>query len=371
MSLTLLDYPMQPVLVSPGLYAATNTFGTNVTFTFNAADDKIAMIFVAGEDVPDLVSFLITGYTSTGTIDATLETLAVDGTPSGTPVTNSATVSVSVSSTGVKSTAAGMAGTAVLTVGDLYAIVLTATAGFGGTFVCTYAVSTVGYGSPYLATKDSAGSWTKAAVGNAGMLIGAKNAAGNYFRIAGAAGPVSAAPAYQAYSSSTNPDERGNRFVPDVPCTCYGALVVVSGGSSPGDNDDFDVLLYSAPTTAISQLETKSFDGDANVANAMHFVIFDSPQDLTAGTEYGITVRATGSETQSVPRWDFTANGDLRAHMGVDFYSITRNDATGNATGVSTQVYGVYPLFSKFDDGAGGGGGGMVRHPGMTGGLGA
>src|SRR5688572_1301543 len=98
MSLTALSSPVAWMPFLPGLYAITNTLGSDGTFTFNGADDKMAFVFQATSTTPpDTIKFRCATYASTGTIDATIETVdATTGFPSGTPVTNSATGSVSV-----------------------------------------------------------------------------------------------------------------------------------------------------------------------------------------------------------------------------------------------------------------------------------
>lgn len=334
----------------------------------NGAADKVAFVFEAVADVPDAVSFYVSSYTSSGTIDATLETLASDGTPSGTPVTNSGTASVTVSGTGVQTTATGIAGTATLTEGDLYAIVLTATTGFAGNFIIQYEQGTLGNkGLPYALTKDSAGAWTKTGGGTTGALLGFKHSGGSYFFVPGYAGAYSCA--LQAFSDSTNPDERGNRFSFPVPVTVYGALCYHTGGSTPGNNDAYDVVLYTTPTSGVTEQRRKSFDGDASMAGLEHKIRFASSYDVPANMVFGLALKATGTETQSMPRWDYPANAHLAGFLGVDCYSITRNNSTGDFTSDDAKVYGILPLISKLDDGAGGGGGGLIAHPGMRGGF--
>jgi hypothetical protein len=346
----------------------TTSLGSDQTFTFNGAGDKVAFVFQSpGTTVPDIVAFVVATVSvagTTGTIDCTLETLASDGTPSGTAVTNSATASATASTTGVK-TASGMAGTATVTEGQEYAVVLTAGSGWDRTLTIKLSTGSAqgNIGFPYTLTKDSAGAWAKSTGTNCGWCLGLAASGGTYLQIPGLLSAYSLA-SYATFSDATNPDERGNRFSLAVPATCIGALVIYNGGTTPGANDDYSVSLYSSHTGTPSQLATKAMDGDAQGAGAPHIVRFTSAVDLTANTTYALALKANGSDNASLLRWDYSANADLAGVLGTSFYSTTRDGGTGapttggnSFTDDNAKVYAVFPLFSKFDDGAGGGGG--------------
>lgn len=351
--------PVLPLLpFVNGLAALSTSLGSASTFTMNGAADKIGLHFTYdGVNFPDGISFLVSSFTSTGTIDATLETIdATTGFASGTPVTNSASGSVSVTSTGVK-TITGLTGTAVLSAGTHYAIVLSATGGFAGNFAIQYGQGTTGFmGWPIMATKDSAGAWTKANVGNVGFLFGFKTAGGAYFRVPNYAGPVSAV-AVQAFSDATNPDERGIRYVPEVEETLHGVVVYVSQGSTPGDAHSITLGVYSAPTTAVSSLTTQAMDGDLAGNGQLHVFALDAPINLTAGAEYGLVIKATGGTAVNFTRYDYPNAADLDAMFGQANYAITRNNSSGNFTADTDSFYTILPIISKVHDGASSGGG--------------
>jgi hypothetical protein len=350
--------------------AVTTSVGSAVVFTFNAAGDKCAVIFQSpGTTVPDQVSFEVATATvagTTGDIEATLETISA-GEPSGTPITNSATGTATISTTGVK-TISGMDGTATVAAGDKIAIVLTAGAGWDRTLTIkmTHGASQGGLGFPYHATQDSGGAWAKVGGQNLGIAWGLASAAGTYINVPGLLGAYTAA--FQSFSNATNPDERGNRWVPNVPQTIIGVSIIYNGGASPGANDDYGVALYSGHTGTPSLLASKTFEGE-EPSPAPHICLFDTAVDLSAGTTYAVTFKAMGSDSAQLVRWDFASNAHLGSFLGTDFYATTRDGGAGapstggsSFTDDSAKAYAVFPIFSRFDDGAGGvGGGGSQR----------
>jgi hypothetical protein len=112
----------------------------------------------------------------------------------------------------------------------------------------------------------------------------------------------------------------------------------------------------------VTQLDTVAIDGDAQGGAVPHLVLFTSAISLSANTVYGIALKATGSDSANMFRWDFNANADLGCFAGTSFYSITRDGGSGAPTGGGNtfttddaKVYSIFPVLSAFDDGAGGG----------------
>lgn len=357
MTLQAVNSPIPWAPFFPGGYVFSSSLGSDSTFTFNAAADKLAIVFQASSSTPpDQVKFRVTSYTSTGTIDATIETIdATTGFPSGTPVTNTATGSVSVSSTGTK-TCTGMAGTGTLTVGAQYAIVLAATGGFAGNFNVLRTSGINGQvGSPYSLTKDSAGAWTKISTTNTGYAFGLFTAGGASINVPGLSGAFTAA--LTAFSDSTNPDERGNRFQLPFPQTCYGALIYASLGSTPADANSFSLSLYSSHTSGSpTQLATQAFDGDIMEIGSARILRFSAGVNLSSNTVYGLAVKATSSGNINLLRHSYASAAELGCYLDDNFYSTARNNSSGAFTDTNTEVYAVYPLLSAFDDATGSGG---------------
>ena len=100
-----------------------------------------------------------------------------------------------------------MAGTATITEGTIYAIVLTAGSGWDRNLAIRISYgNTSSQGFPYVKYKDSAGAWTVAEQSNSGWPFGIANSSGTYFKQHGFAGAHDCV--LQAFSSSTNPDSR-------------------------------------------------------------------------------------------------------------------------------------------------------------------
>ena len=346
--------PQNPIVVGMNL---TTTLGSQNTTTFDGAADGMAIVFQAqSTTVPDLVSFVVNAVTvagTTGDIEATLQTVdASSGLPSGTIVTNSNTATSTISTTGVK-TISGIAGTATVTVGEFYAIVIQAGSGWDRTMTINYNFSgNVQQGFPYITFKNGAGAWSKSNTGTVGWQMGIADSSGNYMYIPGCCGAASVA--LQSFSNATNPDERGNRFVVNAPTTCIGVQVWLAGG--PGANDSFTIALYSGHTGTPSTLASKAVDGDYQVSGAGHTIYFDTAVNLSAGTTYAVALKADGTDTASIPRHDYSSNAHLGNYFSTSFYSTTRNNGSGAFTDDDAKVYAIFPVLSQFDDAAGGGG---------------
>jgi hypothetical protein len=336
--------------------------GSNETFPFNAAGDKIAIIFTALSTTPvDLLSFYITATTTAGTTgnwEATLENLTA-GDPSGA-VTNSATGTSTDTTTYV--TVSGMAGTASLTAGTDYAVVLTAGSGWDRNItvrIATGAAGSLGY--PVVKTKDSAGAWTTTINNSLGWSFGFADSGGTYMQIPTLLGAyLQSSP---TFSSSTNPDERGNRFSLGIAARICGVHIMLYPGSSPGTaNDDIEVKLLSSHTGTPVEEKTKVLEGEERGGCMAQTVMFGSGFDAAASTVYAVTVEALGSETQTPILLTYNSSAECAGVMGSSFYSTTRNDG-GSCTDLNTAIYGIFPIISHFDDGAGGGGGGLAANP--------
>lgn len=342
--------------------------GSEVTMTFNAATDKFAILFQARTTtVPDLVSFFVSGVSVAGTlgdIEATLENVTA-GVPSGA-VTNSATGTATISTTGAK-TITGMAGTATLTVGTIYAVVLTAGLLWNRTLTIrqTIGSSQGGMGFPVLLTKDGISAWVFNTAQNLGWCIGLADSGGTYLQIPGLMGAYFAD--LLTFGSGTNPDERGNRWVQPVPQRCIGARILYTAGSIPGSNDDYALRLYDGGTTSPNLLaESGTLEGEAQGSYMAHNILFQSPVSLSAGTTYHLAVRAVGTDSVNLVRWDWPSNGALGGVLGTGFYATTSNNG-GAFTDDNNSMYSVWPLFDTADDGSGGGGGGGIRMAGHGG----
>lgn len=354
--------PFVPAVMG-NVLTSTNGISTEATITFDAAGDGVAVIFQAqSTTMVDLIAFWVSTATtpgSAGSIEATVQGLNSSGLPDGTPISGSNTASATVSSTGAK-TISGIAGSASLTVGELYALVLTAGSGWNRNLAIRYAWGTGGgaISLPYIASKTS-GSWGKGAGTTFGWFLSAADAGGAYMTIPGLVGPATITA--NSFSDSTGNDERGNRFILPAPATCIGLCYYNSAGSVPGNNDAWAVSLYRSPVLAApTLLGTKDIDGDAQVTNVIHFAYFSTPVDLAPGTIYTAALKARGTETLNVPSFDYSTGVQANCLMGDKFWSTVRNGGSGSPstggdefTDITSSVYAVWPILSCVDDAAG------------------
>lgn len=374
-----------PVVLSPFLPAVmgnthtSSTTGTGIgseaTITLDAAGDGVALVFTAqAATMVDAISFVVATVTTAGTagsIEATVQTLDSSGNPSGTPVASSNTATATISTAGNKEIA-GIAGSATLTVGAQYALVLTAGSGWDRNLAIRITWGAGGQtGYPYFCSKTT-GSWGKGSQTVFGYFMGAKDSGGNPILLTAAVGAATIT--NQSFSNATNPDERGNRFTLAAPATCIGIAYSNAAGSTPGSADAYGVALYSGHTTSPSLLASANPDGDAQMTHLAHVAIFDAPVDLAANTVYCVTIKATSTDTLNVARFGYGSAGDAACLMGANFYATTRDGGAsvpttgGNTfTDDSSSVYCVWPILSKFDDATGGGGGGTVFVPQLSG----
>lgn len=360
----------------PGVMGNTHTssttgtgIGSEATVTFDAAGDALGFIFTARETtMVDAISFVVASVTTAGTtgvITATVETLGTTGNPSGTPVTSSNSPTATISTTGSKEIT-GIAGSATLTVGAQYALVLTAGAGWNRNLAIRITWGAGGQtGYPYFAS-NTTGSYGKGSQTVWGYFLGAKDSGGNPIVLACAVGAATIT--NQSFSNSTNPDERGNRFTLSAPATCIGIAYSNAAGSAPGSTDAYGIALYSGHTTSPSLLASANPDGDAQMTHLAHVAYFDSPVNLSANTVYAVTIKATSTDTLNVARYGYGSASDAACIMGSNFYATTRDGGAGNPstggntfTDDNTSVYCVWPILSKFDDAASSGGGSFGR----------
>lgn len=155
-----------------------------------------------------------------------------------------------------------------------------------------------------------------------------------------------------SFDNADTPDEVGLRFQFPFPVRVRGAwfhIVINNAG------DDFDVVLYQDTT----QLAAVSIDGNwrqaTNVGSVLN-IMFESPQSLSANTDYIIAIKPTQA-TQPVGVLSMTVDdaAHLAAVMGTNQCKATRTDA-GAWSFTTTQWVRCGLFIDKFDDGAGGGG---------------
>ena len=173
-----------------------------------------------------------------------------------------------------------------------------------------------------------------------------------------------------AFSLDSTPDEYALRFMmPSGFCSTFQVGYIELYGIPPTTaNKSFKVNLYSGTTV----LQSVTRDADAMATNStrlpMRCYFNDSSlATLSANTVYrvGIQPQETTNNMQ-VTQFQVSANSDFSAWpMGIEWYMSTRTDL-GSWTDITTKR-------PRIDlgivDVTGGSGGGLLRNPGMTGGM--
>jgi hypothetical protein len=163
----------------------------------------------------------------------------------------------------------------------------------------------------------------------------------------------------------------GNVFRVPYPCTLDMLAAIVVTGSAAAN---FALELYSTPLGTPSLVE--SIACDANViyttgSNRWHAKRFATPRTLLANTDYAIGLKQTTATAVTTLQYDVSAAAHFKPNgMGAECYAANSTAAaTFAAQNSGKRRYLVWARVSALDDGASVGGGGLLRHPGMMGGV--
>lgn len=231
------------------------------------------------------------------------------------------------------------------TAGDLVAVVIEFNSYVAGNLNITRnAIATLGNHIPY-SNNFQGGAWGK----SSGWPNVTLEYGGTYYSIPGVI-PSSAISA-RAYNTGAANDEGGNLITPPFKCRAsgiwyYGGLV---GGAT--------VKLYDTDGTTV--MASKALDKDQQTAttNGLHQALFATPQTLSAGGAYRITILAAGASSEVL--YDFTVDSAaaMGAWPGGTSIVYTTQDGGGGWSQTDTRRALIGLLIDQLDDGAGTGGG--------------
>lgn len=164
-----------------------------------------------------------------------------------------------------------------------------------------------------------------------------------------------------AISSSTTPDEVALKWTPPFTCKVDGAWLDYQTANAAYD---FDVILYEGTTA----LQTVSVDANAvnSTSQNLHYVSFPETT-LTASTAYYLAVRPSTTNNSVQTSFDVASAAHLDLMEGGQemHYASRVNAGAWTATTTRRPNFGFRISARDFPSG----GGGMLRHPGMSGGL--
>lgn len=328
--------------------------GTASAFTFDAASDGIAVIFRSPVTSLDKVSFRSESYTSTGTLECSIQTVGTDGLPSGTVVGSTPTVSITAGTTNWEVTGLDATGLSLTT---QYAIVIQAQAGFAGNFTLRHS----GEGSlaptishPYLLTKNGAGAWSKIAFGGFGGAIGVGDTS-RYYAIPYMLGGHDIA-ASATVTSTSNPREIGVIFQVPFKARLSGFAV---GLGKAGGSADHSFHFYTTPLGTPTEQLTISIDDDQDrTTGGWRYYNFGSTYELSTNTDYVLAVQSSGTNGVFFQEVTCGSNAVLDAVWDKNMYKAYRA-TTGSTTFSTTNTVlpWFFPVFDQLDDGASSGSG--------------
>ena len=334
--------PIQQGVASPALLR-----------TLDAAGEYQAWVYCAREDmVVSHVYWRCNAATGSPTADTRIETVATDGTPSGTLwATDTNIVSGTLT---VGSILNALTASATISRGQMFAVKVVYNS--GTSFEVARAAnwrSSLG-AVPYDVTNVT-GSVVKSSFSHGANLALGSSATSFY--------PLEIAMPYTASGggtfNNTNSAARAMRFQLPFPCRAVGSAV--PSYSSAGD---FSIVLYDDAGAELSSSST-AFDGDARVADSPMMLFFDSPVTLAKATWYRLAM-VPASATNCDFRTFTLPSADYRSATfgGTNHHYATRASGTWTDT-ATNQVPLIDLLIDQLDDGSGVG----IGHGNMTGGM--
>lgn len=318
------------------------------------------------------VAFYVADATAPGSGSLSIQTVGTDGNPSGSLVSASASVALSITATGVKT--ATLAGATTLTAATPYAVTLSWSAGTWG--VGAQVVDPGNRGAllgPQMSwiRTQSGGAWsTNANYPQYNPYVALKLSGGDYALLPG----INSVSAYNrtTFNNTTSVRKRGSAFTPRFSGTVSG-WEFWGGGLAASD---FTVELRSTAGTLLASWSADKDYGNyyGSGVNYASFVrgYFSSTVDVTAGTTYDLLLvpgSATNMSLTTASIMTADANS-IQALAGQADNIQVEIDSGSTRTTDATKWPLMNLLFSRLDDGAGsGGGGGLIYNAGMTGGI--
>lgn len=328
------------------------------SFVIDAASEKAAFIFqapVAGDITA--VAWRTVTVTTGATVDVRLENVSLttgdpDGTLEGTNTNGSQVVADANDNVWFTTT---LTAAATVTKGQLLALVIVnPAASFGNMQIALFADSFYDFPLSDLYTTV----WTK----DSRTPIMALSYGGTYYPVEGVF-PYSNISTYVYNVDTVAQDEVALKFKVPFPTKTDGGFVWLDA------DGDFDVVLYDSDGSTVLATSTTQ---DANVRQstgaAILYFNFTATATLSKDTFYYLSVKPTTTTSITLSYFDVSAVAVMDACIGgQNAHSAVRVDA-GAWTATTTRRPFISLLLNSFDDGVGGSGG-ILRHPGMAGGL--
>lgn len=199
----------------------------------------------------------------------------------------------------------------------------------------------------YLESTDAGSSWSK--FGNWGPTMALKYSDGTYGVLTWPVNPGKVINT-RTFNNGSTPDERGLIFQIPFPARISGAWVKIDLDAAA------DIVLYD---NASSVLASKSLvSGQRAFTTPDNARIdFDTPVNLSANTNYRLSIKPTSASSVSIADFDINASALLSAMDGGSTWMSTSRTDAGAWTDTNTNRPYMGIILDGFDDGASTGGG--------------
>lgn len=331
--------------------------------TIDATSDEVSWVFRAKSALTiTTVLVRIASITGTpGTARIGIQSVsATTGAPTGTWLGGTATGYATVTSYGTAATflACTLAESVTVTRGQRFAVVIdpqaTGTWDASNLITVTYSVS----GGNMTRMPYAVINGTKTATTLGCVAVRTASESIGY--------PIETFPTAITPTTATSPDEIGMKFAMGAHCSTYKVCGARISANWTADRT-FTLRLYDSDgTTALQSVDIDT--SEAIAGQGTHDFFFDEIDlsTLTAGTSYRLAILAAATGAGAFTTWTVPTAGDMGA-ITPEVYMYTHRTDAGGWTDVSTQALCMQPLVSDMSVNTGG----LLRHPGMAGGMAA
>ncbi len=329
-------------------HTRADSWGGQNARTLDASGEKYTYVLQAPKTGNiTKVYFLSQTVTVAGTIDLTCETVdSTTGNPTGTLYGTGASGSVLVNASNTQFSVT-LSTPLAITRGALFCVVLTLN-GAGNINISNDAGNSY-TGFPY--NKEFlTGSWVTQ--NNNNPLFMFEYDDGTFPNQIGANQYTLGLPtnASESFSSSSNPNHRGNVFKPAFKCTVSGVYLPVA----PGSGTTLTIKLYDTDATTVlaTALHQGNLNQNAAVVRARYYA-FSTNVTCSANSEYRL-VYAPGTQAVSLQAYQAGSSSILGGYAdGIQLFSttsITAPISAGQWTNNTLKVYSIYPVLSQIND---------------------
>lgn len=335
-------------IIGDPIYSSVNASPLTAGITIDANGERAAVVIRIPPCTIRRIGYLTGTVTTAESLLATVETVS-NGNPSGTYLCTNSSAAAVINGGNLWKETQNLTADCTVLVSTVIAVVFTST---GATFNGQIARhSTFVNGFSYTLSSNSASGYVRS---TAQPIIALYDASGSTIPILNNY-PVSAITNVN-FSSTTNPNTRGNTFIPQYNFKCPGFITAMGFTSLSADYRanlwSGNIVIATVTVTALNQSQTtigtQSYTWDEGISPI-----------LKQGQTYRITEMALSSTTISLKFLSFNHVSIMKAYLplGDSMYTTTANNPqTGGAfTDTLTARSLIWPIASEIDTGIPGG----------------